>query len=138
MERIDPREAHARAERGSRLVDVRTVSEFEAGHPAGAFNVPWLIDGPSGRVENERFLAVMCARFAFDAPLVLSCHTANRSSRAAAALAAAGFTSLAVQRAGWAGATDAFGRVIEPGWKAAALPIETTARTGRSYAELAS
>lgn len=137
IERIDPREAHARAERGAALVDVRTVSEFDAGHPEGAFNVPWLIDGPSGRVDNARFLDVMRARFALDAPLVLSCHTANRSSRAASALEAAGFTTIAVQRAGWAGATDAFGRITEPGWKAS-MPIATVARPGRSYAELSS
>lgn len=135
--RVTPAEAHALVSEGWSYVDVRTVAELEAGHPSGAFHVPLLVDGPRGRVPNERFVEAMRAVFPrHDAPIVVGCLGATRSARAAELLEGAGYTSIALQLAGWGGATDAFGRVTTPGWKAAGLPIATAAEPGRSWAEI--
>ena len=114
--RVSPAEAHAKMkDEGYTYVDVRTPVEFAAGHPAGAVNVPF--GGPE-------FVAAMEERFAKDAPLVLGCKSGNRSARAASALAAAGFTRLLDQRAGWDGARGTFGEIVEPGWSRAGLPSD--------------
>ncbi len=116
-------------------VDVRTEAEWSAGHPAGALNVPSMLAGPSGMVENPDFVPVMTALFAKDARLVLGCKTGRRSLNAARALLAAGFTDVVDQRAGFEGARDPFGKVVEPGWAAAGLPTEKET-PGAAYPEL--
>lgn len=137
-EPIGPKEALARmTDEGHAYVDVRTVAEFEAGHPRGAYNLPLLVDGPSGRAPNDAFVAAASTAFPKDGALVVGCLAATRSMRAAALLEAAGFTRVVVQRAGWGGVTDAFGRVTEKGWRAEGLPTATEAEPGRSWAELA-
>lgn len=136
IRRISPAEAHERVTEGYVYVDVRSVPEFEAGHPAGAFNVPWTHAGAGGMEPNARFVAVMAARFGESAKLVLGCQSGQRSMRAAEALVAAGFTDLFEQRAGWGGARDPFGRVLEPGWQRAGLPSEHGAPSGRSWKDL--
>lgn len=138
IRRVSPAEAHARmTEDGYVYVDVRSVPEFEAGHPEGAFNVPWAHVGPSGMEPNPHFVEVVQARFGPEAKLVLGCQTGNRSMRAAEALIAAGFAEVLEQRAGWAGSKDPFGRVVEVGWQRAGLPIETGAAPGRGWKDLA-
>lgn len=116
-------------------VDVRTEAEYDAGHPAGALNVPFMLAGPSGMSPNPDFVKVMSALFPKDAKLVLGCRSGARSLRAAEMLSAQGFTSVVDQRAGFEGPRDPAGRPIEPGWKAAGLPVET-ATAGGSYREL--
>lgn len=138
-ERVTPSEAHARMkDEGFAYLDVRTVPEFEAGHPAGAYNVPFLVDGPSGRAPNPDFLAVVARNFDRARALVVGCHTNARATRAVEALEGAGYTRLALQIAGWAGLKDAFGRTTTPGWQASGLPIATQAEPGHGHAELAS
>src|SRR5688500_8091207 len=84
-------------EQGYAYLDVRSVMEFEAGHPLGAFNVPWqtLIDGDTG--ENPRFVDEVAACFARDGKLVVGCKAGARSELAAQALLAAGFVDVVVQ-----------------------------------------
>ena len=53
--------------------------------------------------------------------------------RAAQALEKAGFTELLEQRAGWDGAKDPFGQILEPGWSRVGLPVETGQPEGRSW-----
>ena len=135
--RITPEEALVLLEdEGFVYVDVRSVPEFEAGHPEGAYNVPWQHRGPTGLVANPDFLAVMTARFAKDDKLIVGCQAGGRSRAAADALIAAGFTDVRDQLAGWGGARDAFGKAIEPGWMACGLPMGLVAEPGRSYEEL--
>ena len=60
MKRVSPEEALGLMEKdGYVYVDVRSVPEFEAGHPAGAFNVPLLDMSPMGMTPNPDFLRVM-------------------------------------------------------------------------------
>ena len=47
----------------------------------------------------------------------------------------AGFTNVAIQRAGFLGTQDFFGR-SDPGWGRQGLPTSQQAEEGRSWAEL--
>ncbi len=119
-------------------LDVRSVAEFEAGHPAGAFNIPWVHMDGRGRTPNAEFGDVVERTFPDkDARLVLSCQSGNRSLQALLALEARGYTHLVDQRAGWGGLRDPFGQLTEKGWQAEGLPAETGAGGERSYATLA-
>ena len=138
LRRVSPSEAHTLVADGYIHVDVRSVAEFELEHPAGAFNVP-LLDVPPGggaMAPNPDFLAVMKAVFPVDSRLVLGCRGGNRSLRAIHELTAAGYTQLVDQRAGFDAARDAFGQIVEPGWKSAGLPVETGKGGDRGWAAL--
>jgi rhodanese-related sulfurtransferase len=86
------------------LIDVREPAEFAAGHAAGARNVPLnTLDSAKGLPTNKAI------------PLVVVCATGARSSRAAAQLRKAGYSSVH----SLAGGTAA--------WRSASLPIEKSA-----------
>lgn len=134
--RYSPQEAHKLiTEEGHVHVDVRTEAEYNAGHPAGALNIPSMLAGPAGMSPNPDFMRIMSALFAKDAKVVLGCRSGARSLRAAEMLVAAGFTGIVDQRAGFEGPRDPAGRPIENGWAAAGLPIESVT-PGGSYAEI--
>jgi rhodanese-related sulfurtransferase len=135
--RVSAREAHAllRAQ-GYAYLDVRSVPEFDAGHPEGAYNVPIAEPAPEGMRDNPRFLAEVEVLFAKSAPLVVGCASGVRSLRAAELLRAQGFTRVVEQRAGMEGVRDAFGRVKEKGHRAEGLPVATRAAPGRNHAEV--
>ena len=136
LTRISPQEASAKLADGWTYVDVRTVEEFEAGHPPGAVNVPIAHAGPGGMVPNPEFVEVMGASFPKDAKIVVGCKAGGRSLRAAQALLGAGFTNVADQRAGWDGARNPFGQITEPGWSRAGLPVEQGQPAGRSWDDM--
>jgi rhodanese-related sulfurtransferase len=132
--RISPVEASQKLSEGWTYVDVRTTQEFEAGHPAGALNVPIAHrEGP-----NPDFIRVMKANFPTDAKIVVGCKSGTRSQRAAQALVAEGFTNILDQRAGWDGTRSPFGEVAEAGWVLSGLPREDGAPAGRSWPDLRS
>jgi rhodanese-related sulfurtransferase len=130
-------EAHALANDGATYVDVRSTREFAQGHPAGAFNVPLLEpDERTGQMQsNPDFVHVMKANFPADTPLLVGCQAGGRSMRATQVLEAFGFTDVANVRGGFGGGHD--GGRVDPGWAASGLPVETAARAGRSFVDLA-
>ncbi|HEX7480844.1 MAG TPA: rhodanese-like domain-containing protein [Polyangiales bacterium] len=135
--RISAQEAaQLMAAEGYVYLDVRAPEEFGLGHPQGAYNVPLMLLGSSGMQPNAEFLRVVQASFGVEAKLVVGCQAGNRSQRACVQLLAAGYVSVVEQRAGFAGARDAFGRVVEVGWQGAGLPTQTQAVAGRSYEAL--
>ncbi len=136
VKRISPKEAHTLLSEGWVYLDVRSVPEFEAGHPTGAKNAPLMHMGPGGMSRNQEFLAVVSASFAREEKLVIGCKSGGRSQQAAMMLEAAGFTNLLEMRGGWSGEADAFGRLAEAGWSALGLPTETAAQPGASWEEL--
>ncbi len=137
--RISPNEAHSKMkDEGVAYVDVRTEDEFSAGHPEGAFNVPFLLATAEGMQPNPDFVRVVEAHFAKDAPLIVGCKVGGRSARAAKALVDAGFTHVLDQSAGWDGSRGTFGELTTPGWSRLSLPQETGAPEGRSYVALRS
>lgn len=136
VKRVSPEEAlDLVRDRGFVYLDVRSVPEFHQGHPAGAYNVPIVHSGPTGGQPNPDFLPVVERAFPRDAGIVIGCHTSNRSEHAAALLERAGYTNLAVQRAGFGGNRDFLGR-IDPGWAQKGLPTSRVAEPGRSWEEL--
>lgn len=136
MKNVSPKDCPALLASGHTYLDVRTVEEFEAAHPTGAFNVPVMTRGPGGMQPNPKFVAVVAAKFAKDAKLVVGCQSGMRSQRACDELAAAGFTAFVNMECGFGGGRDDFGGVT-PGWAACGLPTESGRPAGRTYAELA-
>ena len=133
VKRVLPEEARELIHKqGYAYVDVRSVPEFAAGHPEGAYNVPLMHAGPAGMTANADFIAVMEKAFPKDAKLVVGCKMGGRSARAAAMLEAAGFTNVIDQTAGYEGGPDASGRVVA-GWRPAGLPVSKDAPADRTY-----
>jgi len=141
IRQVTPREAYELLEQdpGAVYLDVRTEGEFEAGHPAGARNVPVVLVDPVARqpVPNPDFVAIVKRHLAPDTRLVVGCQSGGRSQHACELLARAGYTDLANVWAGFGGARDQTGRIVA-GWAAAGLPVEEGQPAGRCYADLKS
>lgn len=134
--RISPKEASDKLADGWTYIDVRTTQEFEAGHPAGAVNVPLMLATGGGMTPNPHFVPAMNAAFGKGAQIIVGCKSGGRSLRAAQMLLADGFTQVLDQRAGWDGARGPFGNVTEPGWSGVGLPIEKGQPTDRSWDDM--
>jgi rhodanese-related sulfurtransferase len=136
VKRVTPPEAAALVADGWTYVDVRSIPEFEAGHPAGAANVP-LLHFQNGRMApNPDFERVMAANYPKDAKLVIGCKSGGRSLQAAGLLEASGYTSVVDMRGGFSGEHDSFGRVSLAGWADSNLPVASAAAADRTYAAL--
>lgn len=120
---------------GWKYLDVRSVEEFGAGHPAGAWNVPVFHRGPLGMTPNDDFVAIVAQTFTKDQHLLIGCASGGRSVHACEMLAAAGFKELVNVEGGFMGARDEFGRPVL-GWVASGLPVEASAPAERTYAQL--
>src|SRR6266478_4998862 len=132
--RVLPVEAAELLKQGWTYLDVRSISEFEQGHPAGAANVP-LMHAQGGRMTpNPDFQRVVEAHYAKDSQLVIGCQSGGRSARAAALLGAVGYTNVVDMRGGFGGERDGMGRVNCAGWAEAGLPTAKQAEAGKSYA----
>jgi len=135
---LSPADAQAAmsAAPGHVFVDVRTVEEYEGGHPAGTINVPWALRDPAsgGMSPNPEFVAVMRKHVPPGTPVFASCQAGVRSLNACRALEQAGYTQLVSVAGGWGGKRDpATGAIVAPGWKDAGLP---TALGPSDYARL--
>ena len=137
---VDVKEAYRlQAGEGYAYIDVRSIPEYEGGHPAGAHNVPLLhYDAQTGqKTPNPEFLAVMHANHSRDAKLLIGCQVGGRSTQAAELLTSRGYQCVANVRGGFGGARDPVtGALVDEGWSTAGLPVETTAPPGGSYEEL--
>ena len=104
-------------------LDVRSIPEFEAGHPPRAINIPLMHFSPGlGMSPNEDFPAVVEATLPKDAKIVIGCKSGGRSANACQILSQMGYTNVANVRGGFVGQTDNFGRMVEPGWSMLNLP----------------
>ena len=122
-------------EEGYAYLDVRSVGEFQQGHPAGAWNIPVMIPGPGGMQPNANFLASVEGTFAKDAKIVIGCQAGGRSLRAYAMLEQAGFTNIRNVAGGFGGGQDSKGNAA-PGWHESRLPVSAAAEPGRDYNSL--
>lgn len=122
---VSPADAADLLEKGYIYIDVRSMPEFEQGHPEGSINIPLVHADPAmGMVPNSEFLSVFQAVIPKDSQFVLGCASSGRSLRAAAVLVQNGWENVVVQRAGFSGARDPMsGTVLEPGWADAGLPV---------------
>lgn len=115
-------------------LDVRTVEEYEAGHPDGAYNVPVMVRDESGQMmPNPKFQMDVEKVFPKNKRLVVGCMAGGRSQRACQIMAAVGYESLANVHGGFGGARDQSGQIVAKGWSQEGLPIETGNPPGRSY-----
>lgn len=134
VKRITPQEAHELVQQGWKYVDVRSIPEFEAGHPVGAYNVPLMHFVPGrGMTPNPEFAQIFAKCFAKDERLVLGCKTGGRSLRAAELAASLGYANVVDMRGGFEGERDMAGQVVVAGWKDSGLPIEQAAPPERTY-----
>jgi rhodanese-related sulfurtransferase len=137
VKRVVPAEAATLLDEGWVYLDVRSIPEFEQGHPVSAANVP-LLHHLNGRMApNPDFQRVVEANFSKDAKIVVGCKAGSRSLQAATLMEAAGYTSVVDMRGGFHGERDPFGRVSCAGWADAGLPVETTAPVEKTYEALA-
>ena len=116
---------------GATYIDVRSIPEFQQGHPEGAFNVPLMHADPATRQmrPNMEFLDVVRANFPADARLVIGCQMGGRSQRAAEILADAGYHDVANVLGGYGGAPH----MGHTGWVQAGLPVERQGDAAREY-----
>ena len=135
--RVVPKEAAALLAEGWAYLDVRSIPEFEDGHPVGAANIP-LLHLHNGRMApNPDFQRVVEASFAKDAKIVVGCKSGGRSLQAATLMESAGYTHVVDMRGGYHGERDGFGRVGVVGWAAEGLPVETAGAPEKTYEALA-
>jgi rhodanese-related sulfurtransferase len=119
-----PADVKALLEQGYQIVDVRSVPEFEGGHPAGAANVPLLHMIPGrGMSPNPTFTDVMARAYKTSDKLVLVCGSGGRSMKAGEVLASIGFTDLLNLDGGYGA------------WTRAGQPVEKDA-PGRTWDDI--
>jgi rhodanese-related sulfurtransferase len=134
--RVSPHQAAELVEQGYVYVDVRSIPEYQQGHPAGARNVPLLHLEGGRMVANPEFMAVIEQRFPKDARLVMGCKSGGRSLQAATLLERAGYTQVVDMRGGFDGEMNQMtGQMAVPGWSREGLPVETET-PGGSYEEI--
>jgi rhodanese-related sulfurtransferase len=116
---------------GAKYLDVRSIPEFQLGHPDGAFNIPLMHADPETRQmrPNPDFVEVVRATFPPETPLVIGCQMGGRSAKACEILANAGYLDVANVLGGYGGAPQ-FGH---SGWVQAGLPVEQKAAPDREY-----
>ena len=134
IKHITVQQAHQEQTKGAKYLDVRSIPEFQAGHPEGAFNIPLMHTDPRTRQmrPNGDFLAVVRANFPPDTPMVIGCQMGGRSATAAEILATAGYRDVTNVLGGYGGAPQ-FGHT---GWVQAGLPVETDTDADREYEAL--
>jgi rhodanese-related sulfurtransferase len=85
MPEVTPAEAKALIEAGAEVVDVRTESEYAAGHIAGSRHVPLAdIQSEAAGLDREK-------------PLIVYCRSGERSGLAADAFAASGWEAHSIE-----------------------------------------
>ena len=127
MKEVSPQEAYDLMQKDAETtyLDVRSVPEFDAGHPPGAINIPILNFTPGlGMTPNPDFVQQVDSQFPKDAKLLIGCKSGGRSAQACQVLEKMGYSDVANVRGGFHGATDPMGRVLEPGWSMLDLPVE--------------
>ncbi len=135
FDEVTPTEAHELMGDGSTYIDVRTEQEFQAGHPAGSYNVPIFVRDPETMqmALNESFLPTVEKHFGKDTPLLMGCQMGGRSRQACMLLEQAGYTTLSNVSGGFGGARGPFGQMITEGWSTSDLPVDQGSPEGRSF-----
>lgn len=140
MKEVSPQEAYEimQTDPEYKYLDVRSVPEFEAGHPEGAINIPLMHFAPgAGMYPNQDFIAVVDANLAKDSKLIVGCKSGGRSAHACQVLSQMGYTNIANMRGGFGGMVDNLGRLVEPGWSMLDLPVAIDSDEQSRYETLA-
>jgi E3 ubiquitin-protein ligase RNF13 len=140
MKEITPAEALAELQNGTETVylDVRSIPEFQQGHPIRAVNIPILHFLPGmGMLPNEDFEKVVQANLQKEKKIVVGCKTGVRSARACEILSTLGYRDVSNVRGGFIGVLDNMGRVVEAGWSLLNFPVCTACTEDAQYETLA-
>lgn len=135
---LEPKEAKEAMDSAddSVLIDVRTEMEFAQGHPAGAINIPFALQGPGGMMPNSEFLDVVQKVLTDkDQQIFCSCQVGGRSQMAADLMTQAGYTNLVNVQGGFGGRVEN-GVLVVTGWRDSGLPVENEVNDSNSYASL--
>ena len=128
LKNVDVRTAYRlQSDDGYIYVDVRSVPEYESGHPTGADNVPLLhLDAATRQMRpNPDFLSVMQDKYPRATKLLIGCQMGGRSTQASQLLLSTGYEDVTNVQGGFGGARDPrTGQVIAEGWVDAGLPVE--------------
>ncbi|CAN0924870.1 Thiosulfate sulfurtransferase 16, chloroplastic [Linum grandiflorum] len=95
------RAAYQLLEKGHVYLDIRTFEEFNAGHPAGAVNIPYLLNKGAGMSKNPKFLDQVSSKFDKQEKILVGCQSGMRSLMAVADMQTAGFTSVVAVAGGY-------------------------------------
>src|SRR5688500_8454101 len=109
MNEISANEALAELENDPTVIylDVRSIPEFQQGHPIRAVNIPILHFLPGmGMLPNQDFEKVVEANLSKNTRLVVGCKSGARSARACEILIAMGYTHVANDRGGVVGVME--------------------------------
>jgi rhodanese-related sulfurtransferase len=140
IQQISAEQAHTLMSQDPSIIylDVRTVAEFEAGHPPAALNIPVVVPNPVIRkmTPNPGFLPTVEANLPKDAKIIVGCMSGGRSQYAAEVLEDAGYQNVANMQGGFGGARDQMGRLLAPGWQDCGLPEEGGDGGEKSYEAL--
>jgi len=119
-------------------LDVRTESEYLAGHVPGALNVPVALLNPlTGKMElNPDFLRVVTGVLDRKTPIVCGCRSGGRSCTAALLLRENGYANAVSMFGGFYGVKDADGQITVEGWSTLGLPVHRGSEEGKGYTEL--
>jgi rhodanese-related sulfurtransferase len=119
-------------------IDVRTVREFTAGHPAKAVNIPVASPDPGrGMILNEDFVRVVEGHFPKDKKILVGCQAGPRADAAARLLEEAGYQDVSSVQGGFGGMRDQSGNILAPGWAGLGFPVSQDNGEGVSYESLA-
>jgi rhodanese-related sulfurtransferase len=133
IESLEPAAAHAAMNDDTdfAFVDVRTVEEYERGHPQNSVNIPWaVIDPRDGQMsQNPDFVATVQKVVKPGTKVYASCQSGIRSMNACRDLERAGYAALVNVEGGFGGKRDPSGAVSMDGWKDSGLPVETSKST---------
>jgi rhodanese-related sulfurtransferase len=136
MKEITPKQAYELLVSDPEYIylDVRSIPEYEAGHPERALNIPIMHFNPQfGMAPNQEFTDVAAANIPKWAKVIVGCKTGGRSARACEILSGLGYTNVANMRGGFAGLVDNMGQVVEPGWGSLGLPVCGQCPDGHRY-----
>ncbi len=129
--RVSPKEAADLLQNGHSYIDVRSIPEYEQGHPVGARNIPFMHFENGRMVLNRDFLAVFEKLYPKDSPLVVGCKAGGRSLQAVTLLERNGYTHLVDMRGGFDAEIDPHtGQIGELGWSRVGLPVEKNTAGG--------
>ena len=125
---ITPEEAQRLIGEGTRYLDVRTVAEYEAGHPVSALNIPFVVQDPVSQqmALNTNFLDLVAAHFPPEETFIIACQAGGRSARASDMLEQMSYPDLLDMGDGYGG------------WEACELPVATGPDPERGFEALKS
>ncbi len=139
IQQLAPQEAQTilSEDKTALYVDVRSVPEFEKGHPQGAINIPLLHMRDGGMAPNPDFQAVAAAALPKDKRLLIGCQAGGRSQKACIILEQLGYTNLSNVMGGFGGGQNPATGAPVKGWKDSGLPVSQDNGDGVSYESLA-